>query len=151
MTMLPTGEAAATERRAKLLRYADEIERLLIRLPGEIDREVRALLGKAIDGIRANPEDPMIWNAVSSPARFAQDRAYADGRQELAEAWEHINAAARQGSWMAFRMRDIAQANAPICETHGAMVGSDDWRCLADAGCKAPYWWLDGTRFVRKA
>lgn len=138
-------DTAAAQRRNRLLPYADEIERLLDRVP-ETGTGHRAMVAAALPVVRGNPVDPAVWSQASGPARFARDWAYTQ-RPEAAQLWERLHDAARQGAWMAHQMAEIAAAGVPLCEAHGPMTDAE--QCPQYPGCTSPYRALDGTRFVR--
>lgn len=146
--LLPTGAEAATARENITRRYIDQIREML---PDTASRDIRDL----ITNVRADPLDVPAWGRLES-ALFAA--AHRDRSSTFAQ-WSRTVEHAKQGRRIALKMRDIADAGAPICDAHGPMSSTPDasaprgtrWWCEDDPNCLSRYWWLDGSHLTRGA
>jgi hypothetical protein len=153
MAELPIGEEAAAARRRQPAAPIDEVRRTL---PVDtVDTEINDLL----DQVGVDPLDTTRWTRLHAElrSRFQRDfdRYPRDPVSDLYR-WELAMNWAKQGSYIAGQMDEIADAEAPICTVHGPMTDSDDpaifqsqdghrWHCAGRPGCTATYWWIDGT------
>lgn len=147
---LPIGAEAAAARRRTVGHYADYVEQ---ELPDETPDDVRNLLAQ----VREDPLDSMRWTNLSAALHGHFVRGINAGTYEQ---WRRPGDWAKQGSYMAWKMYELARADAPICDEHGPMVDSTDpavqeshdghrWHCAGAPRCRAGYWWIDGTHLIR--
>lgn len=138
--MLPIGEEAAAARLRLATSYIGYFER-------ELPTPATGRLADALEIVRADPLDPTAWAGLAAEVRTQIDVP--------PRPWNTPSDWAEQARHIVIRMNDVAEADAPICDTHGPMTSKPDagapngtlWFCAGAARCRAGYLWFDGTYF----